>query len=95
MSNSNNPRRYTAPERLFHRVNGVVGNPLQRINEQHRNDAQRTGGIPVEVPDGSYDLGTRKIRAVLNEYSPSSQRDIREFLTRVLNDSLDTADRDD
>lgn len=95
MPKTENSRRYTAPERLFHRAVGVVGKGLQQINEQHRNDAQRTGGIPVEVPPGSFDLGTRKVNAMLNEYPESSRRDIRDFLTRVLNDSLDATDRDD
>lgn len=95
MSNSKNERMYTPPERLFHRAVGVVGKSLQQINEQHRNDAQRTGGIPVEVPPGSFDRGTRKVKAMLNEYPEASRRDIQDFLNRVLQDSLDTADRDD
>ena len=95
MSKTNNPRRYTPSERLFHRAVGVVGKSLQQINEQHRNDAQRTGGVPVEVPPGSFDLGTRKVNAMLNEYPEASRRDIQDFLSRVLQDSLDATDRDD
>ena len=95
MSNSKNERMYTAPERLFHRAVGVVGKSLQQINEQHRNDAQRTGGIPVEVPPGSFDLGTRKVTEMLNKYSQAEQLAIQDFLSRVLQDSLDATDRDD
>jgi hypothetical protein len=95
MPKTENSRRYTAPERLFHRAVGVVGKSLQQINEQHRNDAQRTGGIPVEVPPGSFDLGTRKVKEMLNKYSQAEQLAIQDFLSRVLQDSLDATDRDD
>ncbi len=95
MSNSKNERMYTPSERLFHRAVGVVGKSLQQINEQHRNDAQRTGGIPVEVPPGSFDLGTRKVKEMLNKYSQAEQLAIQDFLSRVLQDSLDATDRDD
>jgi hypothetical protein len=95
MPKTENSRRYTAPERLFHRAVGVVGKSLQQINEQHLNDAQRTGGIPVEVPPGSFDLGTRKVKEMLNKYSQAEQLAIQDFLSRVLQDSLDATDRDD
>lgn len=95
MPKTENTRRYTAPERLFHRAAGLAGKSLQQINEQHRNDAARTGGVLVEVPPGSFDIGTRKANAMLDEYPEASRRDIQDFLSRVLQDSLDAADRDD
>ena len=92
MPKSNNPRRYTAPERVFHRVGGVLGIPLDSINRQHSSDHERTGGSLVQAPPGSYDIGTRKINAVLNEYTESERRAIRDFLQRLLQDSTDAAE---
>ena len=95
MPKTENNRKYTAPERLFHRVLGALGKNLEQVNEQHRNDSQRVGGIPVKVPPGSFEIGTRKVKAKLNKLSQEEQQVIREFLESILDDSLDATDRDD
>ena len=84
MPKTENTRRYTAPERLFHRAAGLAGKSLQQINEQHRSDAARTGGVLVEVPPGSFDAagpgGMRTAsdrlayHATVEERLPSIQR---------------------
>jgi hypothetical protein len=91
---TNNPRKYTVTERVFHRVAGVVGTRLEHINRQHAKDYERTGGSQVEVPLGSWDIGTRKMNAVLNEYTASEQGAIRDFLQRLLQDSSDASSAD-